>query len=182
MRSGALFLAIPAGFCSPHINMCKCAINPNPAFIWHQGFRICSYLFRRHSCNLNICGSAVLVLWECCPTDILVVRRSAVGGCDCQGPSKMRAYFLQYLHQLWIYEYRIGTVLVKKYSRKSKQYCLEPITKRRITLHYMVIRLFIFCYRKETSGTSLPLVSSLLFCCIFELFFIKKSDFRLTLI
>ena len=52
---------------------------------------------------------------------------------------------------------------------------VEVLGKICKALCYMVIRQFNFCYRKETSGTSLPLVSSLLFCCIFELFYQKRS-------
>ena len=162
--------------------MRKRAVNADTALSREQGLGICGYFFRGHICNLNVCGFAVMVLWEYGPTDILVMRRCAVSRCDFPGLTEMRTDFLQYGHQLGIYENRIWAVLVKKYSRKSKQYCWESITKSLIALRYMVIQLFIFCYRKETSGTSLPLVSSLLFCYLVVPFFIKKSDFRLSLI
>ena len=94
--------------------MCKRAVNPNPAFVRQQSFRIRRHLFRWYSRDLNISGFSILVLWEGGSTDILVMWRCAVGGCDCHGPSEIRAYFLQHICQLGIFEYRIWAVLTRK--------------------------------------------------------------------
>lgn len=87
--------------------MRKCAVYADTALIGEQGFGICGYLFRWHARDLNICSFAVLVLRECRPTDVLVMRWCAVGGCDGHCFAEMRADFLQDAHQLGIYENRI---------------------------------------------------------------------------
>ena len=74
----ALLLSVPTGFLMPYINMHKCAVQPNPALIWHEELCIGRHIIGRYPFYHNICGIPFSVPGTICATYILVMRVASI--------------------------------------------------------------------------------------------------------